>query len=57
LSQLYDPDDMPTSLLAAHTSLDQVVERCYRAKPFTSDEERLAHLFKLYETITEPVDA
>jgi len=25
------------------------VERCYRAKPFESDEERLEFLFKLYE--------
>ena len=23
--------------------------RLYRSKPFTSDEERLEHLFKLYE--------
>ncbi len=33
----------------AHYELDLAVERCYRAKPFTSDEERLEDLFKLYE--------
>jgi hypothetical protein len=25
------------------------VEKCYREKPFTSDEERLEYLFALYE--------
>lgn len=49
LAQLYDPDKMPEGLLAAHQALDLAVERCYRKEPFTSDEERLAYLFKLYE--------
>jgi hypothetical protein len=53
LSNLYDPDKMPDSLLEAHQSLDEAVEKCYRPKPFTSDEERLEHLFKLYEEMTE----
>lgn len=30
-------------------SLDLTVDHLYRSKPFTSDEERLEHLFKLYE--------
>ena len=34
-------------------SLDEAVEKCYRPKPFTSDEERLEHLFTLYEEMTE----
>ena len=49
LAQLYDPDDMPADLRKAHHQLDLVVERCYRSKPFESDEERLEYLFKLYE--------
>lgn len=49
LAQMYDPEKMPADLREAHAGLDLVVERCYRLKPFTSDEERLAYLFKLYE--------
>ena len=49
LAQLYDPDKMPLSLKEAHHQLDIAVERCYRSKPFESDEERLELLFKLYE--------
>ena len=40
---------MPDGLRAAHHELDLAVELCYRKTPFTSDEERLAYLFKLYE--------
>jgi len=49
LAQLYDPDKMPLGLKEAHHQLDLAVERCYRSKPFDSDEERLEYLFKLYE--------
>jgi len=49
LAELYDPDTMPEELKAAHHQLDLAVERCYRSKPFESDEERLEHLFNLYE--------
>ncbi len=49
LAQLYDPDKMPDGLREAHHQLDLAVERCYRAKPFESYEERLEYLFKLYE--------
>lgn len=52
LSDLYDPDSMPPDLMEAHARLDSVVERCYRAKEFASDEDRLDHLFKLYEKMT-----
>jgi hypothetical protein len=52
IAQLYAPEKMPADLLAAHRVLDEAVERCYRAKPFTSDEERLEHLFALYERMT-----
>ena len=49
LAQLYDPDKMPKGLREVHRLNDLVVERCYRSKPFESDEERLEYLFKLYE--------
>ena len=53
LAELYDPDTMPADLQKAHRGLDEVVELCYRPKPFESDEERLAYLFKLYETMIQ----
>lgn len=49
LAQLYDPDKMPEGLREAHRQNDLAIERCYREKPFESDEERLEYLFKLYE--------
>ncbi len=49
IAQLYDPDKMPAGLKEAHHGLDLAIERCYRSKPFTDDEERLKYLFKLYE--------
>ena len=53
LAQLYDPDKMPSGLREAHHQLDLAIERCYRAKPFESDEERLEYLFKMYEEMTK----
>lgn len=53
LAQMYDPDKMPANLREAHTRLDRIVESCYRPAPFTSDEERLEHLFALYEKMTK----
>ncbi|MBE0515586.1 DNA methyltransferase, partial [Sulfurimonas sp.] len=52
LAQLYNPDKMPEGLKEAHHQLDLAIERCYRAKPFESDEERLEYLFGLYEEMT-----
>lgn len=49
LAQLYYSDKMPAGLREAHHQNDLAVERCYRSKPFESDEERLEYLFKLYE--------
>ena len=49
LAELYDPDKMPDGLREAHHQNDLAVERCYRTKPFESDEGRLEYLFKLYE--------
>ena len=52
LAQLYDPDKMPEGLRKAHHALDIAIEKCYRTKPFESDEERLEYLFKMYEEMT-----
>ena len=43
---------MPAGLKEAHRNLDLAIERCYRSKPFRSDEERLEYLFGLYEKMT-----
>jgi len=53
LAQLYDPDKMPEGLKEAHHQNDLAIERCYRSKPFESDEERLEYLFKMYEHMIE----
>ena len=52
LAELYDPDKMPEDLLEAHELNDEAVERCYRARPFESDEDRLQVLFDLYAKMT-----
>ena len=49
MAELYDPDKMPDGLREAHKLLDELIEQCYRATPFRSDEERLSYLFRLYE--------
>jgi hypothetical protein len=53
LAELYDPDQMPDGLCEAHRANDIVIEKCYRSRPFESDEERLEYLFKLYEQMIE----
>ena len=52
LAKLYDPDFMPDDLLAAHESLDDIIDSCYQVKPFRGDDDRLECLFKLYEKMT-----
>lgn len=53
LAELYDPNKMPYELKLAHQYLDEVIDKIYRQKPFENDEERLTHLFKLYEEMIE----
>ena len=53
LGEMYNPETMPDELRDAHHQLDLAVERIYRSEPFTSDEERLEHLFKLYSKMTK----
>ncbi len=48
LAELYDPDKMPSDLLAAHKALDKAVEDAYGVD-FNGDEEKIvAHLFMKY---------
>ena len=53
LGEMYNPETMPDDLKQAHHELDIAVEQCYRPEPFTSDDERLEYLFKLYERMTK----
>lgn len=53
LGEMYNPETMPEELREAHHQLDLAVERIYRPEPFTSDEERLEYLFRLYSKMTK----
>jgi hypothetical protein len=56
LADLYDPLTMPPALLKAHQKLDTAVDAAYQPsggkKSYTSDAERVAFLFELYQRIT-----
>ena len=55
LADLYDPDLMPPNLRTAHQQLDRAVDRLYRATGFSSERERIEHLFQLYEKMRTPL--
>ena len=57
LADLYDPDLMPPNLRRTHHALDRAVDRLYRRKRFTSERERVEHLFALYERTRAPLTA
>jgi hypothetical protein len=46
---------MPVDLRRAHRALDIAVDTLYRPTAFTSDRERVEHLFVLYEAMTAPL--
>jgi hypothetical protein len=48
IADLYDPDEMPDDLRAAHKANDDLLESMYIGRAFRNDTERLEHLFKLY---------
>jgi hypothetical protein len=48
IADLYDPDNMPADLRAAHERNDEVLERIYIGRHFRNDTERLEKLFELY---------
>jgi hypothetical protein len=52
LADLYDPLTMPPDLRAAHTANDRAVLAAYGLAPDTPESESVAHLFKLYASIT-----
>ncbi|ANL28602.1 type II restriction enzyme methylase subunit YeeA [Rhizobium phaseoli] len=56
MAEMYDRGSMPDDLRRAHNELDAAVERCYRAKPFASDEERLEFLFNQYEAMAAVIE-
>ena len=48
IAELYNPDNMPADLRAAHERNDEVLERIYIGRRFRNDTERLEKLFQLY---------
>ena len=57
LADLYDPDLMPPNLRRAHQRLDRAVDRLYRREKFSSERERIEHLFPFYEKLRAPLEA
>lgn len=57
LADLYDPDLMPPSLLRAHQNLDRAVDKLYSRRGFSSESERVKHLFMRYERMLAPLTA
>jgi len=56
IAELYDPDEMPDDLRAAHDRNDEVLERIYIGRRFKNDTERLEKLFDLYTKKTAAND-
>lgn len=52
IADLYDPENMPDNLRAAHERNDEVLERIYIGRRFKNDTERLEKLFELYTKMT-----
>jgi hypothetical protein len=57
IADLYDPDNMPDNLRAAHARNDEVLERIYIGRRFKNDTERLEKLFELYTKMTAETKA
>ena len=52
LADLYDPLTMPQLLLKAHQQVDKAVDAAYGKKRFSTEADRVAFLFDLYEKYT-----
>jgi hypothetical protein len=52
IAELYDPEEIPVDLRAAHERNDEVLERIYIGRRFKNDTERLEKLFELYVKMT-----
>jgi hypothetical protein len=48
IAELYDPENMPVDLRAAHDRNDETLERIYIGRRFRNDTERLEKLFEMY---------
>lgn len=55
LADLYDPSTMPPALTKAHVALDRAVDAAYGKSKFSSEAERVAFLFSLYEKQMSPL--
>ena len=55
-ADLYDPLLMPADLLKAHKANDKAVLESYGLKKDASEQDIVAHLFKLYENLTKKKD-
>lgn len=56
IADLYDPENMPADLRAAHERNDEVLERIYIGRRFKNDTERLEKLFDLYTKMAAAAD-
>jgi hypothetical protein len=52
IADLYDAENMPDDLRAAHDRNDETLERIYIGRRFRNDTERLEKLFDLYTKMT-----
>ena len=57
IADLYEPENMPANLHAAHDHNDEVLERIYIGRRFRNDTERLEKLFEMYTRMTTKVSA
>ena len=55
LADLYDPNLMPPDLRQVHQKLDRAVDQLYQPQGFNSEQERIQHLFLLYENMRAPL--
>ena len=52
LAELYDPLTMPPALVKAHQKLDRAVDAAHGYRGKSTDAERVAFLFELYQKYT-----
>ena len=57
LADLFDPLVMPADLLHAHRVLDRGVDAAYGKRRFSTEAERVAFLFELYQKYTSLLPA
>ncbi|NUQ69083.1 MAG: hypothetical protein HUU18_12515 [Phycisphaerales bacterium] len=54
LADLFGPLALPKPLRDAHMNHDRVVEKCYRAQPFTRERQRVEYLFEMFQRLVAP---